>query len=650
MRTITLVLFIFISLSLPALILDGFAFLEQQIDHTGISVNILRLENMQFYNTITPANGYYNITIPSGTYNISFQKTGYYNQFPFTNYEIAENTTLPDITLFDIRTLIEVPEIFSTIQEALNVANDGDTILVAPGVYNENLNIYNWNLKLVSHFFSTGNENYITNTIIDGQDLNQVINFSGFYCLISGFTIRNGNAQGDWTGDQCGGGIYIESESQAVFDHLVITNNNAELNGGGIYCNIYSSPTFQYVTISNNSATSGGGMAFENFTAPILRNIICWNNDPPLTFTNNPDLTASYSDIEGGFAGTAIIEADPLFADQEANDYHLTWQNFPVADETKSPCIDSGDPTLPSDPDGTISDMGTYYFDQLSPPTLTIYTLFNNASHPDDSLLHVSCVIGPDIAITTFTDLNCRIQGDNWFVLPEATTQTSNFSFDALFDFFNHPNHPLPSGDWDFWLDYTPGDDSLWAEHPFRIENVDSIPTIDILSTTNNGSDLITVTVQALNVAVENISDTGMGNSNITVQADSFFTSNPTTNTLLITSIHNLSRFLADFENWFIYTIFGKNEFEYNTSDKLAFPGEMIPNNPVELYISVESGFVCLSWSSVPESTYNVYSSSTSTPELWEWNLEASGLSDTTWSCSVDSINKFFVVTTEKQD
>ena len=35
--------------------------------------------------------------------------------------------------------------------------------------------------------------------------------------------------------------------------------------------------------------------------------------------------------------------------------YHLS---------STSPCIDAGDPTSPLDPDGTISDMGAYYFDQ----------------------------------------------------------------------------------------------------------------------------------------------------------------------------------------------------------------------------------------------------------------------------------------------
>ena len=46
---------------------------------------------------------------------------------------------------------------------------------------------------------------------------------------------------------------------------------------------------------------------------------------------------------------------DPLLADPEANDYSL---------DAASPCIDSGDPESPLDPDGSVADMGALYFHQ----------------------------------------------------------------------------------------------------------------------------------------------------------------------------------------------------------------------------------------------------------------------------------------------
>ncbi|MDD5089124.1 MAG: right-handed parallel beta-helix repeat-containing protein [bacterium] len=51
------------------------------------------------------------------------------------------------------------------------------------------------------------------------------------------------------------------------------------------------------------------------------------------------------------------IFLDPQFADTAAGDYHLT---------EGSPCIDAGDPALELDPDGTVADIGAFYFHQLA--------------------------------------------------------------------------------------------------------------------------------------------------------------------------------------------------------------------------------------------------------------------------------------------
>ncbi|MFH1861684.1 MAG: T9SS type A sorting domain-containing protein, partial [bacterium] len=55
---------------------------------------------------------------------------------------------------------------------------------------------------------------------------------------------------------------------------------------------------------------------------------------------------------------------NPLFVNP-TSDFHL---------QPGSPCIDAGDPASPPDPDGTIADMGAYYFDQAGwqPGNLTV--------------------------------------------------------------------------------------------------------------------------------------------------------------------------------------------------------------------------------------------------------------------------------------
>ena len=127
------------------------------------------------------------------------------------------------------------------------------------------------------------------------------------------------------------------------------------------------------VTISDNLATSDGGGIFCLNSSPILVNCILWNDiQQEIYFSSNADpntITISYSDIQDGEAGIIIndngtiyweegnIDLDPLFTDELNGNFHLT---------ENSPCIDAGDPNYPFDPDGTISDMGAFYFNQLS--------------------------------------------------------------------------------------------------------------------------------------------------------------------------------------------------------------------------------------------------------------------------------------------
>ena len=58
---------------------------------------------------------------------------------------------------------------------------------------------------------------------------------------------------------------------------------------------------------------------------------------------------------------TCIVDLDPNFVDLQNGNYNLAYG---------SPAIDAGDPSVPNDPDGTVSDMGAYYFHQSpSAPT-----------------------------------------------------------------------------------------------------------------------------------------------------------------------------------------------------------------------------------------------------------------------------------------
>src|SRR5262245_26174695 len=82
---------------------------------------------------------------------------------------------------------LRVPQQFPTIQAALDAAADGDTVIVAPGTYVENLNI----TRPVTLRSSAGAES----TTIDGGAIQPVIVAVGTGAeaiTISGFTITNG--------------------------------------------------------------------------------------------------------------------------------------------------------------------------------------------------------------------------------------------------------------------------------------------------------------------------------------------------------------------------------------------------------------------------------------------------------------------------
>ena len=75
-------------------------------------------------------------------------------------------------------TIINVPGDSATIQGGINGASSGDTVLVASGIYIENITIDS-NISLGSLFLTTGDTSYISSTIIvEKHEWNRVLNFA----------------------------------------------------------------------------------------------------------------------------------------------------------------------------------------------------------------------------------------------------------------------------------------------------------------------------------------------------------------------------------------------------------------------------------------------------------------------------------------
>jgi hypothetical protein len=290
-------------------------------------------------------------------------------------------------------TTILVPDDYSTIQDAIDAAFDGDTILVSDGTYTENIDFKGKAITLQS-------VNGAGSTTIDGGANGSVVYFmygEDINSVLDGFTITNGSVtsagggilcwghssptikncivtdniggsiSGCTSAGSCGGGGIACFDSSPVIINCKISNNTTLKSGGGVIFDDGSSPVFINCIISKNSAYSGGGIFtqavfslakfinctisgntattqagggfYAGYSTPSITvyNCIFWGNTAA-TGGNEIDgiLTVEYSDIQGGWTGTGNIDADPLFVNAAGGDYHL---------KVGSPCIDVGTST-----------------------------------------------------------------------------------------------------------------------------------------------------------------------------------------------------------------------------------------------------------------------------------------------------------------
>jgi len=308
-------------------------------------------------------------------------------------------------------TIINIPADYPTIQQGIDASVNGDTVLVQPGTYVENINFNGHNIVLGSLFLTTGDTSYISQTVIDGDGWGTVVSFENgedSTAIISGFTIQNGYVYWNGGGIYCGssssptisnniitrnyaseggsgggiccennsnpkivnntisanggdygGGIYCSQNSNPEIYNNIISGNYGGYYGGGIFCGNSSSPTIINNTITENTASwiGGGGLCCLMNSSPIITNNIFWADSAQqgseiyVDGTSSPMIT--YCDIQGGWQGQGNIDSDPQFVYPHIGVYNICAQ---------SPCIDAGDPDI-QDPDSTRSDIGVFFPD-----------------------------------------------------------------------------------------------------------------------------------------------------------------------------------------------------------------------------------------------------------------------------------------------
>jgi hypothetical protein len=308
-----------------------------------------------------------------------------------------------------------------TINYAIGESADGDTILVAQGIYPENVKLTDGNARTIigghvrtGAFWDPAGEATIihgrnadttveirnhSDTVIDtvrviggmGQDDPTFGNGCG------GFKIQNSNVQiinvgirqnSAGTGDgggicaagddgtidllldkvfvggniavNAGAGLLLEN-TQTMIINTVFANNRSESRAANVMQLNNDQVTIINSTIANNNRAEGTAIVIIEGKVT-MKNSIMWDNDQNLVAPAECEdcFDVTYSDIEQPVEGEGNISADPRFVNRDQRNFRL---------RRNSPCINAGTADgAPSDdlrfnPRGEYPDMGAFEYE-----------------------------------------------------------------------------------------------------------------------------------------------------------------------------------------------------------------------------------------------------------------------------------------------
>jgi len=175
---------------------------------------------------------------------------------------------------------------FDSIQAGIDVANEGDTVLVAPGEYviTEPITFRGKAITVKSE--AGPDETTIRMGTPSDTKRGSVVVFENgetAASVLDGFTITGG--RGCWGIDSLvGGGIFF-SASSGTLRNCAIVQNKVEGDGGGVLCAYTCSPILIDCIIAENSAGGDGGGVLCAYTcSPILIDCIIAENSAELGF------------------------------------------------------------------------------------------------------------------------------------------------------------------------------------------------------------------------------------------------------------------------------------------------------------------------------------------------------------------------------
>jgi len=345
---------------------------------------------------------------------------------------------------------------FNTIMEGINAAIDGDTVLVAAGLYYENVV-----MKAGVDLIGVG-ANVVT---IDAGGSGNVIEGAD-RCTIEGFTITNSGPDYSCNGINCPdfctmlisnnivtgctNGIFCRQSSSIVSNNIISNNGNPNnaTTDFAICCNdssltIYNNLIMDNLEVAIYTSLSGSDSALilnntiaNNIyddgvwcyeSSPTIKNniivgnyggiVAIYSSFPKISYNDVWNNTyADYDEQTGSSCepGIGDISDDPMFVDVANSDYHLHYN---------SPCIDAGTnaPELPDydfdgdsrildgDNDGTaVVDMGADEY-VIIYCKLTIETSTGGTTDPSPGVY--SHPEGKEVQVEAIPDTNYRFSG-----------------------------------------------------------------------------------------------------------------------------------------------------------------------------------------------------------------------------------------------
>lgn len=140
----------------------------------------------------------------------------------------------------------------TNMQDAVDVATNGTTVLVTNGTYYVSTEI------TVASGITIQSVNGWTNTIVDAQESGRCFYLDDAGAILDGFTITRGYASGSGGGVYCNGGTV---RNCCIHSNTATGGSYGDRRGGGVYC---TGGTISHCVVSNNLALglgySGGGV------------------------------------------------------------------------------------------------------------------------------------------------------------------------------------------------------------------------------------------------------------------------------------------------------------------------------------------------------------------------------------------------------